>query len=50
MIWLRLGYAQGVDFGISPLGDVVEAYGSNNQYGGPHNSGKLKDLAKICFC
>ncbi|XP_023344481.1 hemocyanin F chain [Eurytemora carolleeae] len=38
----RLGYAQGVDFGISPLGDVVEAYGSNNQYGGPHNSGHVR--------
>lgn len=36
---VRLGYANGVDFGISPLGDAIEAIDPTTMYGNIHNNG-----------
>ena len=41
LAYIRLGYANGIDFGISPLGDAVEPYGPLQEtYGALHAMGR----------
>jgi len=39
---VRLGYANGVDYGISALGDATEAFEQSEIYGSIHNDGHAK--------